>query len=73
MEHIGKSAERSGNPITVFEEIRARIEMAGFINVHDKVLKLPCGDWPKHPVHKDFGIFNKAHYSANKTRMEHGK
>lgn len=59
------AAETSGNLTTVFEEMRGRIQNAGFVNVQEKVLKMPFAEWPKHPVHKDvFGVCNKAHYLA---------
>lgn len=44
--------------------MRGRIEKAGFINVQEKVLKKPFGDWPKHPIYENVGLCNKAHYLA---------
>ena len=57
-------AKASGNPTNVFDEMRGRIEKAGFINVQEKTMKLPLGDWPKHPVYKDAGTCNKIHFLA---------
>ena len=39
--------------------MRARIEAAGFINVNEKVYKVPIGEWAKNPVMKEAGKFNK--------------
>ena len=61
---IEAAAAASGNPTTVYDEMRARIEKSGFINVQEKVMKMPYGDWPKHPVYKDAGRCNKIHYLA---------
>lgn len=35
--------------------MKARIEAAGFINVHVQDYKIPLGTWPKHPIYKDAG------------------
>ena len=53
--HLYPAAEASGNPQTVYDEMKARIEKAGFVNVQEKVIKIPFGDWPKHQVYKDAG------------------
>lgn len=37
------------------ELMRAGIEGAGFVNVHERNFKMPLGDWPKHPIYKEAG------------------
>lgn len=59
---VGVAAEASGNPTNVYETMRERIEKAGFINIEEKVLKMPIGDWPRHPVYKDVGKCMKEHF-----------
>lgn len=61
-EIVGPAAVASENPQTMFKEMRGMIEKAGFVNVQEKVIKIPFGDWPKHPVYKDAGRCNKIHY-----------
>lgn len=61
---IVPAAEASGNPATVYDEMKERIEKAGFINVQSDVKKMPYGSWPRHPVYKDVGRCNKVHYLA---------
>ncbi len=51
-------AERSGKSIRTWEEMRPRIEAAGFINVHDKMYKAPYGTWPRNQIFKDAGRCN---------------
>lgn len=46
-------------PFNVFNTMRASIEAAGFTNIHEKVYKVPIGDWPKHKLYKDAGRFNE--------------
>lgn len=38
--------------------MRAGIEKAGFINVHERTFKFPLGDWARHPVYKEAGARN---------------
>lgn len=59
---IGVAAEASDNPTNVYETMKERIEKAGFINIQEKVLKMPIGDWPRHPVYKDVGKCMKEHF-----------
>ncbi len=48
-------AETAGKSLTIMDTMRASIEEAGFINVHEKNYKMPIGPWPKHPVYRDAG------------------
>lgn len=52
--------EKAGKPIDTFHHLRPRIEAAGFANVHEKLYKVPIGDWVKDPVLKEAGRFCKA-------------
>ena len=52
-------AERAGRPMDMADTMRASIEEAGFINVHQQEYKAPLGDWPRLQVYKDAGRVNK--------------
>lgn len=59
---LAEAGVASGNPLTVFDEMKKRIEKAGFLNVQEKVSKIPYGTWPRHKIYKDAGACNKMHY-----------
>ena len=44
--------------VSVFKT-RARIQKAGFVNVQEKLYKVPLGDWAKNEVPKEAGRFCK--------------
>ena len=48
-----------GKTIDTISEFESRISAAGFTNVHEKVYKVPVGDWVKDPVLKEAGKFHK--------------
>ena len=52
----------SGKDANTTDTMRAKIESAGFVNLHEKVYKLPVGDWAKDPVLKEAGKFNKIQF-----------
>lgn len=54
--------ERSGRPLDTQLTMRAAIEKAGFVDVHEKLYKCPIGAWPKDPVLKDAGAVNMEHW-----------
>ena len=57
-------ALESGNPLDIEATMKESIERAGFMNVQEKVLKVPLGPWPKHPVYRDAGACNRMHFLA---------
>lgn len=50
-----------GKPVDAIDKCKARIEAAGFINVQEKLYKVPLGVWVKNPVLKEAGRFCKMH------------
>lgn len=50
-----RAAEKSGRRIDTADTMRAAIEKAGFVDVHEKEYKLPIGPWAKDPVLKEAG------------------
>lgn len=51
-------------PFNVFDTMKDSISAAGFTNIHEKLYKVPLGDWPKHPVYKDAGRLNEETFRA---------
>lgn len=52
------AADNSGRPLTIIKTMRAEIEKAGFVDIHEKVYKIPVGPWAKDPVLKEAGRLN---------------
>ena len=50
-----KFCAKSGRDLDTIDRFKARIENAGFINVHVKEYKVPVGDWAKNPHLKEAG------------------
>lgn len=48
----------AGKGIDAMNTMRARIEAAGFANIHEKLYKVPTGDWAKKKIKKEAGRFN---------------
>jgi hypothetical protein len=44
--------------------MKAAIESAGFINVHEDLFKCPIGSWPKNKKLKEAGRVNLQHWSS---------
>lgn len=53
---------QTGFNMKVPDLMRAGIENAGFINVHERDFKMPLGEWPKHPIYKEAGRLNKINF-----------
>ncbi|KAF4962544.1 hypothetical protein FSARC_9322 [Fusarium sarcochroum] len=52
---IRESSTKFGKPIDCVTEWKDKLIKAGFEDVHQKILKLPVGSWPKDPVLKEIG------------------
>ncbi|OAK94087.1 methyltransferase [Phaeosphaeriaceae sp. SRC1lsM3a] len=50
-----------GKDIRVGNTVKARMEAAGFVNVTEKVLKIPVGAWAKDPKMKEIGRYQREH------------
>lgn len=57
-------AERSDRRIDTLNTMRASIERAGFVNVHERNYKWPIGPWPKEKHYKEAGALNYHMWSA---------
>lgn len=54
-----KVAAKSGKKLDTIDTFKSKIEAAGFTNIHEKVYKLPFGEWTKNPVLREAGKFNR--------------
>ena len=48
-----------GKSVTTVDTFKAGIEAAGFTNVQEKLYKAPIGSWPKNPLMKEVGRYQK--------------
>ena len=48
-----------GKNMNTFDTLKAGIEAAGFTNCQEKLYKAPFGDWPKNPLMKEVGRYQK--------------
>ncbi|KAJ5605798.1 hypothetical protein N7510_008579 [Penicillium lagena] len=58
------AGEKLGKSLNITKTMRASIEKAGFLDVHEKDAKWPIGPWPKMKVLKEAGIVNLQHWLA---------
>ncbi|KAJ6003805.1 hypothetical protein N7540_012945 [Penicillium herquei] len=56
------AADKSGKPMNIIHTMRASIEKAGFVDVHERNVKWPIGPWPKDKILKDLGAINLSHW-----------
>ncbi|KAJ4258257.1 hypothetical protein NW762_008406 [Fusarium torreyae] len=52
---VRESSTKFGKPIDCVTEWKDKLIKAGFEDVHQKILKMPIGSWPKDPVLKEVG------------------
>lgn len=57
-------AERAGRSLLTQETMRSAIEKAGFIDVREKLYKVPIGVWPKDKLLKEVGLLNHHHWKS---------
>ncbi|KAJ5706538.1 hypothetical protein N7488_006339 [Penicillium malachiteum] len=56
------AANKSGKPMNIINTMRASIEKAGFVDVHERNIKWPIGPWPKDKTLKELGAVNLFHW-----------
>ncbi len=59
---LRNAALKSGRSLDLYDDIKPLMESVGFTNIQDKILKVPIGPWAKHPVYKDAGRAQLAHF-----------
>lgn len=52
-----EASEKFGTTATSPRYLKQRMEKVGFINVHEHILKIPVGLWPKDARMKEIGLF----------------
>lgn len=53
-----QAADKVGRPFAITGNLMRWQEEVGFVNVTEKVYKVPCGPWAKDPKMKDIGRYN---------------
>lgn len=61
------AAAKSGHPGGTLHTMRAAMEKAGFVDIHEKTYKWPIGGWARDPILKEAGAIN---YHQWKTGIE---
>lgn len=56
--------ERSGRSLKTQETMRAGLEKAGFIDVHEQLYKVPLGPWARNKLLKETGLLNYHHWKS---------
>lgn len=54
-----RCCKKTGKEIDTEETFKGHIEAAGFTNIHEKVYRVPVGEWTKDPILKEAGKFQK--------------
>ncbi|KAK3215568.1 hypothetical protein GRF29_8g458064 [Pseudopithomyces chartarum] len=57
-------AAQFGKVIMVGHTLKERLLNSGFVDVHEKVVKVPIGPWPKDPKMKEIGRYQREHMCA---------
>ncbi|KAJ0141199.1 hypothetical protein HZ326_15931 [Fusarium oxysporum f. sp. albedinis] len=57
MKTMVEGSSKFGKPLNVAPEWKKQMEEAGFVDVEQKILKVPIGSWPKDPKLKEIGKF----------------
>lgn len=53
---------KAGRPFNTYDTMKDSIKAVGFVNVQEKVYKVPIGTWAKHPLYKDAGRLNELQF-----------
>lgn len=56
-----KIGAKLGKGLDTCDTMKSQIETAGFEDMHEKLYKVPLGDWAKDTVLREAGKFNKLH------------
>lgn len=54
---LDEAAEENGRPLGIAHKLKGWYEAAGFVDVQEKVFKLPINSWPRDPHLKNLGIW----------------
>lgn len=46
--------------LLAMERNKELLRSAGFVNVEERVIKVPLGEWPKDPTMKTIGMYNRS-------------
>lgn len=54
-EYLADATQRAQRPIAYNADTRQRLENAGFIDIHEEVIRAPFNSWPSDPHQKEIG------------------
>ncbi|KAF4974129.1 hypothetical protein FZEAL_8939 [Fusarium zealandicum] len=57
MKQLIEACSKFGKPVDCADKWRAKLEGAGFVDVHEEIRKLPIGAWPKSSKLKELGKY----------------
>jgi hypothetical protein len=57
-------SERTGRSLLTQETMRGAMEKAGFVDVHEKLYKIPLGPWARDKVLKEVGQLQYLHWTV---------
>lgn len=60
LRYLAEGFDRFGIDLLGMEKNAARLEQAGFVNVQEKIWKIPIGTWAKGDKMKTIGAYNRA-------------
>ncbi|OJJ57247.1 hypothetical protein ASPSYDRAFT_155427 [Aspergillus sydowii CBS 593.65] len=58
---VDEGTAKFGKPLNIAHELADKAKAAGFVNVHEDVLKIPIGSWPKDKPLKTIGQWMQVH------------
>ncbi|EAW10017.1 class I SAM-dependent methyltransferase [Aspergillus clavatus NRRL 1] len=58
---LTEGTARFGKPLNIVEKLPKKLASAGFSDVHEDILKIPIGAWPRDPKLKQIGQFMQIH------------
>lgn len=64
-DYVCRAARNLGRPMDVAVGHHELLRRQGFVNVERKDFKWPSNTWPRHPRHKEVGLWTLANISGN--------
>ena len=54
-QHLKRASDDGGKPLEYDSTLPSRLAQQGFVNIKEKVIRLPLGEWPQDPYEKMLG------------------
>lgn len=65
-ELCNQAAAKFGKLMQSADELKGKLIAAGFVDVHEQILKIPIGPWPKDPKMKELGRYHREQLAQGK-------